>query len=83
MATGPCGNEFREAFSCFHYSQEEPKGSECLPAFAVMQQCIGRFPELYPMKDDDEDDPLAQAISEAEKEKAEVGSGSTDETPPK
>lgn len=26
MATGPCGIEFRNAFSCFHYSKEEPKG---------------------------------------------------------
>ena len=26
MATGPCGQEFREAFSCFHYSQSEMKG---------------------------------------------------------
>lgn len=26
MATGPCGQEFREAFSCFHYSTEEMKG---------------------------------------------------------
>lgn len=28
MATGPCGQEFREAFSCFHYSKEEMKGNE-------------------------------------------------------
>lgn len=26
MATGPCGVEFRNAFSCFHYSEAEPKG---------------------------------------------------------
>lgn len=26
MATGPCGVEFRNAFSCFHYSDAEPKG---------------------------------------------------------
>ncbi|CAH1364860.1 unnamed protein product, partial [Tenebrio molitor] len=25
MATGPCGVEFRNAFSCFHYSESEPK----------------------------------------------------------
>ena len=29
IATGPCGLEFREAFSCFHYSESETKGSEC------------------------------------------------------
>lgn len=27
MATGPCGVEFRNAFSCFHYSDAEPKGN--------------------------------------------------------
>uniref|UniRef100_A0A8C6U511 Coiled-coil-helix-coiled-coil-helix domain containing 4b n=1 Tax=Neogobius melanostomus TaxID=47308 RepID=A0A8C6U511_9GOBI len=26
MASGPCGSEFKEAFSCFHYSKEEVKG---------------------------------------------------------
>lgn len=33
MAHGPCGDEFREAFSCFVYSTEEPKGVECIDKF--------------------------------------------------
>lgn len=33
MAYGPCGEEFREAFSCFVYSKEEPKGMECIEKF--------------------------------------------------
>jgi hypothetical protein len=33
MAHGPCGDEFREAFSCFVYSKEEPKGMECIDKF--------------------------------------------------
>lgn len=37
MATGPCGVEFREAFSCFHYSDAEPKGSDCYDTFKTMQ----------------------------------------------
>ncbi|RUS88001.1 hypothetical protein EGW08_004279, partial [Elysia chlorotica] len=37
MATGPCGVQFREAFSCFHYSAAEPKGSDCYEAFLTMQ----------------------------------------------
>lgn len=37
MATGPCGVEFREAFSCFHYSEADPKGSDCYDAFKTMQ----------------------------------------------
>lgn len=37
MATGPCGVEFRDAFSCFHYSEAEPKGSDCYDDFKTMQ----------------------------------------------
>lgn len=58
MATGPCGVEFRDAFSCFHYSKEEPKGSECFEAFRTMQNCMEKYPNLYhrPNRDDDDDD---------------------------
>lgn len=33
MATGPCGDEFKAAFSCFVYSKEEPKGMDCIDKF--------------------------------------------------
>lgn len=33
MAHGPCGEEFQAAFSCFVYSNEEPKGVECIDKF--------------------------------------------------
>lgn len=33
MADGPCGEEFKTAFSCFVYSNEEPKGMECIDKF--------------------------------------------------
>lgn len=33
MAYGPCGEEFRAAFSCFVYSKEEPKGIDCIDKF--------------------------------------------------
>jgi intermembrane space import and assembly protein 40 len=33
MAHGPCGEEFRDAFSCFVYSKEEPKGMDCIDKF--------------------------------------------------
>uniref|UniRef100_A0A8C8ICT7 Mitochondrial intermembrane space import and assembly protein 40 n=1 Tax=Oncorhynchus tshawytscha TaxID=74940 RepID=A0A8C8ICT7_ONCTS len=38
MASGPCGTQFKEAFSCFHYSNEEVKGSECIDNFRAMQE---------------------------------------------
>ncbi|XP_013783049.1 mitochondrial intermembrane space import and assembly protein 40-B-like [Limulus polyphemus] len=54
MATGPCGPEFREAFSCFHYSTAEPKGSDCIEKFQDMQECMTKYPRLYPVDDDKE-----------------------------
>ncbi len=27
---GPCGEEFRAAFSCFVFSEQEPKGIDCV-----------------------------------------------------
>ncbi len=37
MADGPCGEEFKTAFSCFVYSNEEPKGMECIDKFQYVQ----------------------------------------------
>lgn len=36
MAHGPCGEEFKAAFSCFVYSNEEPKGIECIDKFKLV-----------------------------------------------
>lgn len=47
MAHGPCGPEFREAFSCFVYSKEEPKGMDCIDKFKGMQGCFREHPEVY------------------------------------
>lgn len=33
MAHGPCGENFRAAFSCFVFSQAEPKGMDCIDNF--------------------------------------------------
>lgn len=52
MASGPCGTEFKDAFSCFHYSKEEVKGFDCLEQFRAMQECMQRYPELYPQEDE-------------------------------
>ena len=73
MASGPCGSQFKEAFSCFHYSKEEVKGSECIENFRSMQECMQRYPELYPQEEDGESNPP----------KGESGPApSTDSTPP-
>ena len=47
MAYGPCGPEFREAFSCFVYSEQEPKGIECVEKFKAMQDCFRAHPDVY------------------------------------
>ncbi|KIV97109.1 hypothetical protein PV10_00900 [Exophiala mesophila] len=67
MAYGPCGEEFREAFSCFVFSTEEPKGMDCIDKFQGMQQCFQRHPEVY--KGELEDDEELDAELEGERQK--------------
>lgn len=47
MAHGVCGEQFREAFACFVYSTEEPKGQDCIEKFRGMQECFAAHPEVY------------------------------------
>ncbi|KAF5102865.1 hypothetical protein D0Z00_000123 [Geotrichum galactomycetum] len=47
MANGPCGEEFKTAFSCFVYSEAEPKGVDCIEKFSAMQDCFRRHPDVY------------------------------------
>ncbi|KAH8166014.1 hypothetical protein CIB48_g2258 [Xylaria polymorpha] len=56
MADGPCGEEFKAAFSCFVYSTEEPKGMDCIDKFQHMQDCFRVHPEVYgdELAEDDE-----------------------------
>ncbi|EPQ57491.1 hypothetical protein GLOTRDRAFT_74323 [Gloeophyllum trabeum ATCC 11539] len=59
MAHGPCGLQFREAFSCFVFSEQEPKGIDCIEKFKAMQDCFREHPDVYGediMADDDDDD---------------------------
>ncbi|XP_064605634.1 mitochondrial intermembrane space import and assembly protein 40-like isoform X2 [Liolophura sinensis] len=60
MASGPCGVPFREAFSCFHYSEADPKGSDCYEQFKQMQDCMSSYPDVYPSKDEEEDENIAE-----------------------
>ncbi|POS82175.1 hypothetical protein EPUL_005624 [Erysiphe pulchra] len=54
MAHGPCGEEFKAAFSCFVYSKEDPKGVECIDKFKTMQNCFRQHPEIYGAELEDE-----------------------------
>lgn len=71
MAYGPCGPQFREAFSCFVYSTQEPKGMDCIDKFQNMQTCFREHPEHYKgeLEDDESlDAELAQEKEELQKE---------------
>ncbi|PIL35170.1 transporter [Ganoderma sinense ZZ0214-1] len=59
MAHGPCGLQFREAFSCFVFSEADPKGIDCVEKFKAMQECFREHPDVYGddiMNDDDEEE---------------------------
>ena len=47
MADGPCGEDFKAAFSCFVYSEAEPKGVDCVEKFKAMQDCFRLHPDVY------------------------------------
>ncbi|KAL1702998.1 hypothetical protein EV121DRAFT_261463 [Schizophyllum commune] len=59
MAQGPCGEQFKAAFSCFVFSEAEPKGINCVDAFRTMQDCFREHPDVYAdeIGDDEEEAP--------------------------
>lgn len=65
MAHGPCGEDFKAAFSCFVYSEEEPKGIDCVDKFKAMQDCFRQHPEVYGAELEDDDEPQPQSDAPA------------------
>lgn len=58
MPHGPCGEQFKDAFSCFYHSSdenEEERGVECIPQFKTMLECFKQHPDLYSQYAEDED----------------------------
>ncbi|RSM09991.1 Mitochondrial intermembrane space import and assembly protein 40 [Fusarium ambrosium] len=89
MAHGPCGEEFKTAFSCFVFSNEEPKGMDCIDKFQGMQECFKKYPEIYGAElADDEDGPPTpdfgdeQPAPDAQKASAEPIAQPTQTPPP-
>jgi len=70
MAHGPCGPQFREAFSCFVFSEKEPKGIDCVEKFKGMQDCFREHPDIYgeEIMDDDDDDESEAVDAPADSE---------------
>ncbi|KAM0519565.1 hypothetical protein ACHAPE_003742 [Trichoderma viride] len=85
MAHGPCGEEFKTAFSCFVYSDEEPKGMDCIDKFQGMQECFRQYPEIYGSELEDEEaeaeagDAAAAAAPAAKVAPSEVSAALVDE----
>ena len=65
MASGRCGEQFKAAFSCFHYSKEDVKGSDCVDQFWAMQECMQKYPGLYPQEEEEEEEKPADPLQEA------------------
>ncbi|CAO1633575.1 unnamed protein product [Jaminaea pallidilutea] len=67
MAHGPCGDQFKDAFSCFVYSEKEPKGIDCVDKFKAMQDCFRQHPEVYKEElEQEERDEMDSLVYEAE-----------------
>lgn len=49
MADGPCGEDFKAAFSCFVFSDQEPKGVDCVDKFKAMQDCFRLRKSIHPI----------------------------------
>lgn len=79
MAHGPCGQEFRNAFSCFVYSEQEPKGLDCIDKFKAMQDCFRDHPDVYAAElEDDEAELDAELAKERESLNKEAAPSSAD-----
>lgn len=66
MAHGPCGDQFKAAFSCFVFSKDEPKGVDCIEHFKTMQDCFRDHPEMYGSElEDDEVEGQLEGHGEA------------------
>ena len=76
MAHGPCGEEFKKAFSCFVFSEEEPKGIDCVDNFKGMQDCFRKYPEHYKEELEDEEDFERQSSGEQDGQQTKSASAS-------
>jgi len=83
MAHGPCGQQFREAFSCFVYSEADPKGIDCVEKFKAMQECFREHPDVYAdeIMDDEEEESPAGALT-TEKAEGDFDASDSPSPPP-
>lgn len=60
---GPCASQFKEAFTCFSFSEAEPKGADCIPQFTAMRDCQALNPDYYRVPDEVREIPFPVALS--------------------
>ncbi|KAL9938647.1 hypothetical protein V8E36_002366 [Tilletia maclaganii] len=80
MAHGSCGEQFKAAFSCFVYSEKEPKGIECVEHFKAMQDCFRKHPEEYAEEIADDERAAAEDEAEQHAQKESAAKGGSDNT---
>jgi ATP-dependent RNA helicase DHX57 len=80
MAQGPCGDEFKAAFSCFVFSEAEPKGLDCVEKFKGMQDCFRLHPDVYGDEIDDDDEEEEEKAEEKKEEEQPTVSSANEET---
>uniref|UniRef100_A0A2I3GU17 CHCH domain-containing protein n=1 Tax=Nomascus leucogenys TaxID=61853 RepID=A0A2I3GU17_NOMLE len=71
--------EWPATFSCLHYSTEEIKGSDCVDQFRAMQECMQKYPDLYPQEDEDEEEEREKKPAEQAEETAPTEATATKE----
>ncbi|KAL8898615.1 MAG: hypothetical protein Q9207_006609 [Kuettlingeria erythrocarpa] len=84
MAHGPCGDQFRQAFSCFVFSKEEPKGMDCIEHFKTMQGCFREHPDVYggELEEDEVEDGVREQQQQQEQERQQqIGGAEEAEAP--
>lgn len=58
-------------------SEEEEKGSDCIPQFRTMQECFEKYPEVYGKYADDDDSEKLTEQEEDKESRQEGGEGKT------
>ncbi len=64
--SGPCGYEFKEAFTCWHNEsrQEEPNFPNCVEQFYKLQKCEAQYPDVYGVMTPEEEEEEIKEIEE-------------------
>eukprot|EP00040_Diaphanoeca_grandis_P004974 m.30828 g.30828 ORF g.30828 m.30828 type:complete len:144 (+) comp16349_c2_seq1:127-558(+) len=80
MTEGPCGDTFKDAFSCFVYSEEEQKGADCMEQFKNLHECMEQNASYYAKDDEEETEETAGDETKSEGKTEDKTEDKTDTT---